>query len=550
VSAPATTIFTTMTALAEETGAINLGQGFPDEDGPAEVVDAAVAALRSGTQNQYAPLAGVPPLIDAIRAHQRRRYGLDVEDVQVTFGATEALSCAILGLLSPGDELVALEPVYDSYEAISRLAGATLRRVGLHPPAWRLDVDELRAAITPRTRLLLLNTPHNPTGRVLDRAELEGIAALCVEHDLIAVTDEVYEHLVLAGEHIPLATLPGMAQRTLTISSVGKTYSFTGWKIGWASGPAELVRAVRGVKQFLSFAGGTPLQHATAAALDAGDLLPDSLAATLRAKRDRLVGGLAAAGFGVLPSQGTYFVCADVAALGHADAQELALRLPHEAGVVAIPVGASSPTPTARPAPCCASPSASATPSSTRRSSASPGGRRADLRAEDRVGAVVVELVHLDGPGRGRVEAQAAEHALVDVALHDLHVAVAGRVDVDGADLLELGGDRRVARDLVGDLDADEDGVGSHAATPSFCFMMSGICEISSATVMPASASRAIFSPAVSSLPSTIVPAWPKLMPGISSMNRPAMKATIGRRESFAVTHSASWASMRPPGSV
>jgi len=340
VSAPATTIFTTMTALAEETGAINLGQGFPDEDGPAEIVDAAVAALRSGTKNQYAPLAGVPPLVAAIRAHQRRRYGLEVEDVQVTFGATEALSCAILGLLSSGDELIALEPVYDSYEAITRLSGATLRRVALHPPDWRLDVDELRAAITPRTRVLLLNTPHNPTGRVLDRTELEGIAALCVEHDLIAVTDEVYEHLVLAGEHIPLATLPGMAQRTLTISSVGKTYSFTGWKIGWASGPAELVRAVRGVKQFLSFAGGTPLQHATAAALDAGDLLPDALAAALRAKRDRLVGGLAAAGFGVLPSQGTYFVCADVAPLGHADAQELALRLPHEAGVVAIPVGA------------------------------------------------------------------------------------------------------------------------------------------------------------------------------------------------------------------
>jgi len=335
-----TTIFTTMTALAEQTGAINLGQGFPDEDGPAEIVDAAVAALRSGTQNQYAPLAGVPPLVAAIRAHQQRRYGLEVEDVQVTFGATEALSCALLGLLQAGDELVALEPVYDSYEPIARLAGATMRRVALHPPGWRLDVDELRAAITPRTRLLLLNSPHNPTGRVLDRAELEAVAALCVELDLIAVTDEVYEHLVLEGEHIPLATLPGMAQRTLTISSVGKTYSFTGWKIGWASGPAALVRAVRAVKQYLSFAGGTPLQHATAAALDAGDLMPDALAAALRAKHDRLVGGLSAAGFAVLPSQGTYFVCADAAALGHDDAQELALRLPHEAGVVAIPVSA------------------------------------------------------------------------------------------------------------------------------------------------------------------------------------------------------------------
>src|SRR4051794_18043415 len=317
MSAPTTTIFTTMTALAQETGAINLGQGFPDQDGPAEVVDAAVAALRSGTQNQYAPLAGVPPLVDAIRAHQRRRYGLEVEDVQVTFGATEALSCAILGLLGAGDELIALEPVYDSYEPIARLAGATMRRVALHPPDWRLDIGELRAAVTERTRVLLLNTPHNPTGRVLDRGELEAIAAVCRDHDLIAVTDEVYEHLALEGEHIPLATLPGMAQRTLTISSVGKTYSFTGWKIGWASGPADLVGAVRGVKQFLSFAGGTPLQHATAAALDAGDLLPEALAGALRAKHDRLIAGLTEAGFAPLPSQGTYFVCADVRPLGH-----------------------------------------------------------------------------------------------------------------------------------------------------------------------------------------------------------------------------------------
>lgn len=340
MSAPATTIFTTMTALAQETGAINLGQGFPDEDGPAEVVEAAVAALRNGTQNQYAPLAGVPPLVAAVRDHQRRRYGLEVEDVQVTFGATEALSCALLGLLQAGDELVVLEPVYDSYEPIARMAGATMRRVALHPPAWRLDPGELRAAVTPRTRLVLLNSPHNPTGRVLDRGELEAIAALCREHDLIAVTDEVYEHLVLDGEHVPLASLPGMAERTLTISSVGKTYSFTGWKIGWASGPAALVAAVRGVKQFLSFSGGTPLQHATAAALNAGDALPAALAAALRAKHDRLIDGLAAAGFGVLPSQGTYFVCADAAPLGHPDAQELALRLPHEAGVVAIPVTA------------------------------------------------------------------------------------------------------------------------------------------------------------------------------------------------------------------
>jgi N-succinyldiaminopimelate aminotransferase len=340
MSAPVTTIFTTMTALAQETGAINLGQGFPDEDGPPQVVEAAVAALRSGAANQYAPIAGVPPLVDAIRTHQQRRYGLVVEDVQVTFGATEALACALLGLLSAGDELLVLEPVYDSYEPIARMAGATMRRVALHPPDWRLDPDELRAAVTPRTRVLLLNSPHNPTGRVLDRAELEAVADVCREHNLIAVTDEVYEHLALDGEHVPLATLPDMAGRTLTISSVGKTYSFTGWKVGWCSGPAHLVQAARGVKQFLSFSGGTPLQHATAAALDAGDLLPQELAHALRGKRDRMVAGLSAAGFGVLPSQGTYFVCADVAPLGHEDATALALRLPHEAGVVAIPVGA------------------------------------------------------------------------------------------------------------------------------------------------------------------------------------------------------------------
>jgi N-succinyldiaminopimelate aminotransferase len=342
MSAPATTIFTVMTALAEETGAINLGQGFPDEDGPSLVVEAAVAALRSGTQNQYAPLGGVAPLRAAVLDHQRRRYGLEPEDVQVTFGATEALASALLGLLSPGDEVVVLDPVYDSYPAIAAMAGATLRRVALHPPDWRLDPEEVRAAIGPRTRMLLLNSPHNPTGRVLDRAELEAIAALCVEYDLIAVTDEVYEHLVLDTdrEHIPLATLPGMEQRTLTISSVGKTYSLTGWKIGWASGPAELVGAVRSVKQFLSFAGGTPLQHAAAAALGAGDGLPGELAVALRSKRDRLSAGLTAAGFAVLPSQGTYFVCADADPLGHPDAEALCLRLPHEAGVVAIPISA------------------------------------------------------------------------------------------------------------------------------------------------------------------------------------------------------------------
>jgi len=335
-----TTIFTTMTALAEETGAINLGQGFPDEDGPPEVVDAAVAALRSGTRNQYAPLGGVPELRAAVLDHQRRHYGLEPEDVQVTFGATEALASAVLGLVRRDEEMVILDPCYDSYAPIARLAGARLRRVPLHPPDWRLDLDELAAAITPATRLLLFNSPHNPTGRVLDRAELEGIAALCRDNDVIAVTDEVYEHLVFEGEHIPLATLPGMAERTLTVSSIGKTFSFTGWKIGWATGPAELVAALRGVKQFLSFAGGTPLQAAAAAALACDDGFPVRLRDELHAKRDRLAAGLRDAGFGVLACQGTYFICADASPLGHDDAEALSLRLPREAGVVAIPVSA------------------------------------------------------------------------------------------------------------------------------------------------------------------------------------------------------------------
>ena len=266
-----TSVFTEMSALAERTGSINLGQGFPDEDGPLEVLDAAAAALHAGA-NQYAPLPGVPALRAAIVEHQRSRYGLvhdpDTE-VQVTFGATEAIAAALLGLCNPGDEVIALDPTYDSYAAGVALAGARLRRVPLRPPEWRFDPAELAAAVSERTRLVLLNSPHNPTGRVLDRAELEAVAALCREHDLIAVTDEVYEHLVFDGEHVPLATLPGMAERTLTISSIGKTFSVTGWKIGWACGPAELVAAVRGAKQFMTFAGGTPLQHASA--VGAGD---------------------------------------------------------------------------------------------------------------------------------------------------------------------------------------------------------------------------------------------------------------------------------------
>jgi N-succinyldiaminopimelate aminotransferase len=331
-----TTIFTEMSALAERTGSINLGQGFPDEDGPSAVLEAAVRAIRDG-HNQYAPLPGVPALVDAIAEHQRARYGLEHEAIQVTFGATEAITAALLGLCEPGDEVVALDPFYDSYRAGAALAGARLVGVPLTPPEWRFDAEQLAAAITPRTRVLLLNSPHNPTGRVLDRAELEQIAAACVEHDLFAISDEVYEHLVFEGEHVPLATLPGMAERTLTVSSIGKTFSVTGWKTGWACGPAELVAATRGAKQFMTFAGGTPFQHAAATALAGAEEHGARLAADLKAKRDRICAGIERAGATVLRPAGTYFVNADVRPLGYDDGVAFCRELPERAGVVAIP---------------------------------------------------------------------------------------------------------------------------------------------------------------------------------------------------------------------
>jgi N-succinyldiaminopimelate aminotransferase len=330
-----TSVFTEMTVLAQRTGAINLGQGFPDADGPAEVIEAAVAALRGG-ENQYAPLPGVPALRQAVLEHQRAYYGLEPEDLLVTFGATEAIAAALLALCDPGDEVIALEPFYDSYVAGIAFAGARRRPVTLRPPDFALDLDELRAAARSargRARVLLLNSPHNPTGRVLNRDELDAIAEVCCEHDLICISDEVYEHLVFDGEHVPPATLPGMAERTLTISSVGKSFSFTGWKIGWCSGPAELVAATRTAKQFLTFAGGTPLQHAAAAALALGSAPLHALRDELRAKRDQLCAGLRTAGLEPLVPAGTYFVNADVGT----DAVRFCAELPERAGVVGIP---------------------------------------------------------------------------------------------------------------------------------------------------------------------------------------------------------------------
>jgi N-succinyldiaminopimelate aminotransferase len=332
------TIFAEMSALAVRTGSVNLGQGFPDEDGPAEVVEAAVRALRDG-RNQYPPGHGTPELLDAVIRHQRRHYGLELDrsQVVVTTGATEAIAAALLGLVDPGDDVVVLEPYYDSYVAMIQFAGGVRRPVTLRAPDFRLDRAALEAAVTARTRLILLNSPHNPTGTVLSRDELAAVAAVAIAHDLVVVTDEVYEHLTFDQAHIPLATLPGMFERTVTISSGGKTFSLTGWKVGWASGPAELVEAVEGAKNWLSYSSGAPLQPAVAVALDEHDAFHQALAIDLQKKRDRLCDGLAELGMRVYEPSGTYFVTTDVSAYGHDDGRAFCLSLPDAAGVVAIP---------------------------------------------------------------------------------------------------------------------------------------------------------------------------------------------------------------------
>jgi N-succinyldiaminopimelate aminotransferase len=336
------TIFAEMSGLAAATGAINLGQGFPDEDGPAEVVEAARQAISDGV-NQYPPGLGYPVLRNAITAHQRRFYGIEVDpdrEVLVTAGATEALAATILALVDDGDEVVTLEPFYDSYAAMIALGRGVHRTALLRAPDFQPDHDELRRTVTDRTRLILINNPHNPTGSVLDRGTLELIVELAHKHDAIIVTDEVYEHLVYGAQHIPVTSLPGAAERTVTISSGGKTFSLTGWKVGWLTAPHELLEAILAVKQFLTYVNGAPFQPAIAAGLGLPDAYFTTVAAVLAGKRDLLSAGLRKAGFMVSEPRGSYFIVADAAPLGFPDAASFCRRLPELAGVVAIPITA------------------------------------------------------------------------------------------------------------------------------------------------------------------------------------------------------------------
>ena len=335
-----TSIFAEMSARAVATGAVNLGQGFPDVDGPERIAEAAATAIRTGKGNQYPPGPGIPELRAAVAGHQRRFYGLDWDpdtEVLITAGATEAIAAALLALLEPGDEVIAFEPYYDSYVANIAMAGATRVPLTLRPPRFRPDLAELENLITARSRLMLLNSPHNPTGMVLTREETEAIADIAKRHDLLVVTDEVYEHLTYDREHIPYATIDGMRERTVSVSSAGKTFSFTGWKVGWVTGTPEIVNAVRTTKQFLTFVASGPFQYAVAEALTLPDRYFESLAGELKRKRDLMAAGLKSIGFEVYQPDGTYFITTDITPLGETDAVEFCLGLPERAGVVAIP---------------------------------------------------------------------------------------------------------------------------------------------------------------------------------------------------------------------
>jgi N-succinyldiaminopimelate aminotransferase len=335
-----TTIFSEMSELALATNSLNLGQGFPDTDGPAELAQVAMDAIAAG-RNQYPPSQGIPELRQAIADHQASWYGLTYspeDEVLVTTGATEAIAATFLALCEPGDEVVMFEPSYDSYAACASMAGAVVRLVRLHEPEWTFDPAELAAAIGPRTRLILLNTPHNPTGKVFNAAELAQVAELCCAHDLLAVTDEVYEHLVFEGTHLPLATLPGMEGRTISISSGGKTFSFTGWKVGWVTAAAPMVAAIRAAKQFLTYTSGAPYQLAIARGLAAPPVQINQLAAALAAKRDLFCDGLAGLGFTVSRPAATYFATTDIEPVAPGmSAHDFCRALPERCGVVAIP---------------------------------------------------------------------------------------------------------------------------------------------------------------------------------------------------------------------
>ena len=334
------TIFAEMSALAVKTDSVNLGQGFPDKDGPSEVIEAATSAIQNGLGNQYPPGIGVPELRQAISDHQQRFYGLSYDpdsEILVTAGASEALAAAVLALCETGDEVVTFEPWYDIYGANIAMAGATKKVVTLRPPHYAFEESEFLAALSPKTRLILLNSPHNPTGKVFSREELEFIAKVAVERDLLVVTDEVYEHLVFEGEHIPIASFPGMRERTIAISSGGKTFAFTGWKVGWVCSSPELTSAVRIAKQFLTYVSGGPFQYAIAVGLALGDDYYKNLLSDMKEKRDFLSAGLRSAGFEIFESQGTYFVTADARSVGYADGLELCWQLPEKVGVVAVP---------------------------------------------------------------------------------------------------------------------------------------------------------------------------------------------------------------------
>jgi N-succinyldiaminopimelate aminotransferase len=333
------TIFAEMSALAVKTGAINLGQGFPDTDGPQEIAELAITAIRDG-HNQYPPGLGIKKLRDAISHHQMRFYGLEFDpetEVLVTAGATEAIAASLLAICEQGDEIITFEPYYDSYAASIALAGGVRRVVTLNTPEYTFSIDDLEKLINGKTKAILLNSPHNPTGKVFTHNELSQIANLCIEHDLVAICDEVYEHLVFEGEHIPLIQYPGMRDRTIQISSAGKTFSFTGWKIGWVCAQPALLDTVRTAKQFLTYVNGAPFQHAIAEALNLSDHYFDNFLEDMRAKRDCLSQGLEKAGLTTFTPQGTYFVTADIEKLGYKDGKQFCLDLPVQCGVVAVP---------------------------------------------------------------------------------------------------------------------------------------------------------------------------------------------------------------------